>query len=280
MTRLAVLYYASTNVHPRLRDSALMQYFFPQTATTMLMSTSAVQLQTMNQTTKHPNDPSRCKHPSCLRSHWAGGMSISICDLCGSASPTARTPLFPKGSDLGKIVSNRTAQPRASNQNSGSSARASSSYSQRSLLPPRTQNPGQRTSMTSLRPKAKLLPQSRGAPTAWNPRSTGLTEEELVQMQWEFNQWKTWGPRRRFGTPRRELGAIRWILKIGTTDQAIFQRDIRVRRMKNWTEQLHAQDFLSRPSHAEGRCWIFQVEVRHSKKDPWKFLTIQESLEC
>ena len=134
MTRLAVLYYASTNVHPRLRDSVLMQYFFPQTATTMLMSTSAVQLQTMNQTTKYPNDPSRCKHPSCLRSHGAGGMSISICDLCGSASPTARTPLFPKGSDLGKIVSNRTAQPRASNQNSGSSASASGSYSQRSLL--------------------------------------------------------------------------------------------------------------------------------------------------
>ena len=184
MTRLAVLYYASTAVRPRLRDGVLMQCFPPQTATTMLMSTSAVQLQTMNQTAKYPNDPNRCKHPSGLRSYGAAGLSISICHLCGSrwmkgsgndpgfihatpkASPTARTPLFPKGSDLGKIVPDRMAKQRASNRSSGSSARGSGGYSQHSLLPPGTQNPGQRTPMTSLRPKAKPSPQSRGVPTA------------------------------------------------------------------------------------------------------------------
>ena len=210
MTRLAVIYYASTAVRPRLRDSVLMQYFPPQTATTMLMSTSAVQLQTMNQTAKYPNVPGRCKHPSGLRSYGAAGLCIRICDQCGSrwmvgsgndpglihatpkAHPTAKTPLFSKGSDLGKIVSDRMAKARASNPNLGSSARGSSGYSQRSLLPTGHRNPEQRTSMTSLRPKVKAQPRSQGAPTTWN-HIPHWDQEDAGEMEMD-DENQVWDP--------------------------------------------------------------------------------------
>ena len=110
----AVLHYAAVSMKPAIKDRALRLFFPPQTSTTMLSTATAMLVQTHSQEAKYVNQPESCPHPSGLRSYGAGGQKVRICDLCGSrwvvnpkdptttvqavpkASPTAKTPLFPK----------------------------------------------------------------------------------------------------------------------------------------------------------------------------------------
>ena len=200
--RQAVMFYASTAMKPFLRDRVLKVCFPPQTATTMLMSTTVLALQTKMETNKYQNDPRSCRHPSGLRGYGAGGEKLSICDLCGArwmrgtgndpgfivcqpkASPTAKTPLFPKGSDMDKIVSSRRADRLNARSSSGSSPPS---------WPPHASNTAAREvnqSVMSSRPKSKPAVKSPGTPTilptpspARNTRLAGLSEQEIINMQ-------------------------------------------------------------------------------------------------
>ena len=197
----SVMFYASTAMKPSLRDRILRVCFPPQTATTMLMSTTVLTLQSKTGTDKYPNDPRSCRHPSGLRGYGAAGEKISICDMCGmrwlrgtgndpgmiqcqpKASPSAKTPLFKKGSDMDKIIGARRASRLNANSSSGSSPP--------SWPPPASSMLNQEVdqSVRSSKAKSKAVPKFPGAPpiapTA-KPRLAGMSEQEIIEMQAEL----------------------------------------------------------------------------------------------
>lgn len=199
--RQAVMFYASTAMKPSLRDRILRVCFPPQTATTMLMSTTVLTLQSKTGTDKYPNDPRSCRHPSGLRGYGAAGEKISICDMCGmrwlrgtgndpgmiqcqpKASPSSKTPLFKKGSDMDKIIGARRASRLNANSSSGSSPP--------SWPPPASSMLNQEVdqSVRSSKAKSKAVPKFPGAPpiapTA-KPRLAGMSEQEILEMQAEL----------------------------------------------------------------------------------------------
>ena len=105
-----VILYATTGMRPNLKDRILRIRFPRQTATTMLATTSALQLRNMAQQSGYPQDPTMCRHEMGLRQYGAAGHRINICDQCGArcvlhptdqelipimpkAAPNAKTPL-------------------------------------------------------------------------------------------------------------------------------------------------------------------------------------------
>ena len=74
-----------------LRDRQLQP---PQTATTMLASSAA--LQPTRGATRHPADPATCTHPSGLRGYGAGGDCVKICDLCGQSRNSSSVERLPR----------------------------------------------------------------------------------------------------------------------------------------------------------------------------------------
>ena len=81
----------------------------PETSTAKLLTTQAAAAATKDQA-EYPESPEKCRHESGVRQYGAAGLTISICDRCGSrwalnpelrqwaiarpkASPAARTPL-------------------------------------------------------------------------------------------------------------------------------------------------------------------------------------------
>ena len=133
-----VLNYAAMSMRPKIKDYILDNYFPAQTAVTMLKTVTAAMVQKNNQMF-YPNDPSKCLHPSGLRTYGAAGYKIHICDLCGNrwqeskdkdkslilcapkASPTAKTPLglkigkphFPKSTAMSSTETSRATSSEA-----------------------------------------------------------------------------------------------------------------------------------------------------------------------
>ena len=101
-----VILYATTGMRPNLKDRILRIWFPRQTATTMLATTSALQLRNMAQQTNYPQDPTTCQHEMGLRQYGAAGHRINICDQCG-----ARWVLHPTDQEL--IPSMPKAAPNA-----------------------------------------------------------------------------------------------------------------------------------------------------------------------
>ena len=105
---LSILTMAAHSLHPNLRDRILGN-FFPKPPTAKLLTTQAAAAATKDQA-EYPESPEKCRHESGVRQYGAAGLTISICDRCGSrwalnpelrqwaiarpkASPAARTPL-------------------------------------------------------------------------------------------------------------------------------------------------------------------------------------------
>ena len=105
-----VILYATTGMRPNLKDRILRIWFPRQTATTMLSTTSALQLRNLAQQSGYPQDPTVCQHEMGLRQYGAAGHRVNICDQCGArwvlhptdqelipimpkAAPNAKTPL-------------------------------------------------------------------------------------------------------------------------------------------------------------------------------------------
>ena len=180
MTQQAVLHYAAISMKPNLKDKVLRAFFPAQTATTMLLTTSALMLQSATQDQSYVNKPHQCTHPSGLRSYGAGKAKVKICDLCGSrwvveggnlkraqpkASPTAKTPLHdPK--------SQTKSRPASSSQSA--SWDEDYDYSSQHSWPQAYAAPPQY-------PTSRLRPTSKPKPKA-RPLIAGMTEEEVANL--------------------------------------------------------------------------------------------------
>ena len=157
---------------------------------------------------KYPNDPRNCRHPNGLRGYGAAGEKISICDMCGmrwlrgtgrdpgmiqcqpKAAPTAKTPLFKKGSDMDKIIAGRRADRLSASSSSGSS-RPSWLPHASSMLAPEVD-----PSVRSSRPKSKAAAKSQGAPPiapTSKPKLAGMSEQEIIEMQAELEYMRRQG---------------------------------------------------------------------------------------
>ena len=152
--------------------------FPPQTATAMLLTTSALMLQSTTQNLSYVNKPNQRTHQSGLRSYGAGKIKAKICDLCGSrwvveksgliqaqpkASPTAKTPLFETKS---KAKSKAMASSHYASSDEGSGY-----YSQHSWQPASAAHQHQSTNRLSTASKSRA-----------RPLIAGMTEEEVVDL--------------------------------------------------------------------------------------------------
>lgn len=174
--------------------------------------------------------------PSWLWSSWG---KISICDMCGmrwlrgtgndpgmiqcqpKASPTAKTPLFRKGSDMYKIIGARRASRLSANSSSGSSPP--------SWPPPASSMLNQEVdqSVRSSKAKSKSAPKFPGAPpiapTA-KPRLAGMSEQEIIEMQAELLNLQRQRAHTRTGTTETKR-----IHRRGSTGAQTFRRATKFR---------------------------------------------------
>ena len=191
MVSMTVLHYAASGMRPELKDRLLRLHFPPQTATTMLMSTTALQMQNVLQTGAYPNRPDNCPHLNGLRRYGAGGYRVSICDQCGArwvveqtgtmvsvrakASPTATTPM-----DLPPTLKNRA---KASTK-AKSTASSDGSLLRLEHLQLR-QTPWRPTMALRRGPSAKAMPTASMAPTCNAASGWRQQHETASEMSWD-----------------------------------------------------------------------------------------------
>lgn len=190
LTQQAVIHYAAVSMRPNLKDRVLQVYYPVQTATTMLMTSSALMLQSMSQGVRYVNKPDECEHPSGLRSYGAGKVKVRICDLCGArwvvekmglvpaqrkATPTSKTPLHEIKTKAKSKAASNTRSAGSWDEDFGGYSRPS--WPQAHAPPPRTSTSTSRMPPTS-RAKAKAPPS--------RPLIGGMTEQEVYEMTLRF----------------------------------------------------------------------------------------------
>ena len=197
---MTVLYYAASGMRPELKDRLLRLHFPPQTATTMLMSTTALQMQNVLQTGAYPQRPENCPHMNGLRRYGAGGYRVAICDQCGArwvvepsgamvsvrakASLTATTPM-----DLPPTLKNRAKAPtRAKSTASSDGSQPQLEHLQSRRTPWRPTMAPRRGALANPMPTSSMAPTSK-ATSGWRQPQETTSEMSWDQEYAEPEEW-------------------------------------------------------------------------------------------